>query len=126
MDKDIDVWISYILETLRDLASRERQQKLWFWDGHPPMPTESSCPSEMMCWLGDNRFEEFLNDPSIYLTDQQKELGHLLLKQLRRYGHKAYQGPYVVIDDPEWCKIRETAGQLLESLEAVKSTPETP
>lgn len=68
-----------------------------------------------MCYLSDVAFDSFLCSTSIHLTEKEKRLGHILLAQIDKYDK---YDPHIVIDDPEWCEIRETARQLLESLKA--------
>jgi hypothetical protein len=107
-------WLEYILDIVRTIASRARQERAWLG------------PRTEVNWVGDlcNALDEDLFD--LFFTTYSKEFAAEQLiawKQFKRefdkYGSRLpdYPDPRTVIEDPEWQVVREAATRFARAFE---------
>lgn len=112
---DAALWRENVIKAVKDIASREFQQRTWFGKDE-----EVSSPDEIYNTLFDDvLFGDFLQSSDIGLTKSQREYGFALIDTLEEYSPDESQlpSPEVMIDDPKWQVARNAANTFLESLE---------
>lgn len=112
-----DIWIENIVNSLKEIASAEFQEKGWVKN-----EIHDYCTFvETMCGLfDDSNFDEFIDQKAPewgFSHEQIKKLDKLRCA-LNAYDaeHGCYEDPALIIKDPEWLKIRELAKDALKSL----------
>jgi hypothetical protein len=112
-----DVWIHNVIESLKQIASAEFQEKGWV----KAEIHDYCCYLETMCGLFDEGlFDEFVDIRAKefgFSEDQIKKLD-MFRKAIHIFDSKysRWEDPKVIISDPEWLKIREMAKDILKSL----------
>ena len=107
-----DIWKKNVLDAVNDIADESFQRKAWLTDSD-----QVSSPEEVYCNLiGDNVFQEFLEDPKNNINHLQKECGNLLIEELEQYFNDLPQfpDPGYVITDPKWNQVRLIAEKFLK------------
>lgn len=112
-----ELWIKNIVDSLKQLASAEFQEKGWVRG-----EIHDYCSYiETICGLfDDSSFDEFIDNQAkkFGLTDDQIQKLDNLRKVVREFNRKHwdYEDPIIIIKDPEWLKIRQMANEALRSL----------
>jgi hypothetical protein len=115
------LWIRNVIESIKQIASAEFQEKGWVkGEIH-----EYCTFVETMCGLFDEGvFDDFIDNKAkeFGFTDDQIEKFDDLRLALNEYDaeHGCYEDPNDIIRDPEWLKIRRMAKDVLTSLGIVK------
>lgn len=108
------LWRERIIEAVQDIADEKFQKSAWFAKSE-----EISSPEEVYSRLFDDFiFDEFLESDEVGLTADQKQKGRYLVEAMNAYPENSSNlpSPEVVIDDPQWKRIREVAQDFLNSL----------
>ncbi len=106
-------WERNILDVIKRISDRAYQERTWFGS------TEIiSSPEELYCELFDDyTYDDFLESPSIHLTQRQRNLGIQLKEKLNSYSKTIDElpDPKKVFNDTAWDEIRKLAKQFLDS-----------
>jgi hypothetical protein len=112
-----DVWIHNVIESLKEIASAEFQEKGWVKN-----EVHDYCTFvETMCGLfDDSNFDEFIDEKAADwgYTEEQIDKLDKLRDALNAFDaeHGCYEDPAIIVKDPDWLKIRELAKDALKSL----------
>lgn len=108
-------WLEIVKYELDRIADRAYQEKAWFNSSSKgPM----SSPTEAIAVLIDSYgFEKGSQAPYLEISDTQRAACLRFARLLKMYsGNNRDLDPRVVINDPEWDKIRVAAQGLLKEL----------
>lgn len=114
-----DLWTENIIDSLKQIASGEFQEKGWVRNEIHDYCTfvETACGFFM-----DSDIEGFLEHAKEFgLTETQIQKLDMVRKSFEQYTdeHGHYEDPKIIINDPEWLKIRALAKDALKSLGVV-------
>ncbi len=112
-----DLWIQNVIESLKEFASSEFQEKGWI----KGEIYDYCCYTEIICGLfHESIFDDFVDEKAKefgFSSDQIEKLDRFR-KAVRvfdaRYG--GWEDPQIILNDPEWSRIRELAKDALKSL----------
>jgi len=113
MTVSYDQWLSWILEAARHIASREYQEQAWF-----PGAKYRSSPHEVYLTLMEDRlFDRFFETYGSSFTDEQTQSWKELRQRLEEYYDSlpTHPDPLLVLTDPAWEKVRESARIFVEA-----------
>jgi len=116
-----ELWIRNIVAFIKQIASAEFQEKGWVKG-----EVHDYCTFvETMCGLFDDaNFDLFLDEKAKELgfaEDQIAALNHLRAAlNLYTDKHGCYEDPAIIVNDPEWHKIRELAKEALKTFHIEK------
>ncbi len=106
-------WQARILDAATHIASREYQEKAWF-----PGGDRRSSPNEVyLTLMEDSLFDRFFETYSETFTDQQIQCWKELRQRLDEYYEKLskHPDPRLILADPEWEDVRETARRFVDA-----------
>ena len=114
-----EVWYEVVTDSVIEIADKQRQIDLWL-NGKD---NRFSSPTEAYATLfSEADLEGFLVDKNIGLSTTQRSKGLQLEQALDAYFSKYSTTPSsseevgVMIDDPEWEKVRQVAREFLGTL----------
>src|SRR5579872_2811997 len=105
-----DVWIHNVIESLKEIASAEFQEKGWVKN-----EVHDYCTFvETMCGLfDDSHFDEFIDEKAADwgYTEEQIEKLDKLRDALNAFDaeHGCYEDPAIIVKNPDWLRIRGMA-----------------
>jgi hypothetical protein len=112
-----DVWIHNVIESLKQIASAEFQEKGWVrGEIH-----DYCCYIETIAGLSqEGLFNDFVDEKAkeFGFSDEQIKKLDQFRKAIRAFDLKfgGWEDPKTIISDPDWLKIRELAKDALKSL----------
>jgi hypothetical protein len=113
-------WLDYILETVRAIASREHQEKVWLGPG-----SEINWVGDLYNALDEEFFGDFFEKYSSGFTAEQLTAWSHFKERFEDYGNSIpdYPDPKVVLADPMWQNVREAAARFVAAFEKKHSEP---
>jgi hypothetical protein len=113
-------WLAYILEIVRAIASREHQEKVWLG----PRP-EINWVGDLYNDLGEEFFDDFFKRYSDGFTVEQLTAWNQFKQRFENYGDTlpSYPDPRMVINDPDWQRVREAATRFVTAFEEKHPEP---
>jgi len=118
---DFETWRNMIIDVVNQIADPEYQSSSWFGKGE-----SVSSPDELYNGLfDDSRIEEFLEAHAKHLTDDQRRTGLELVRKMNQYApaNTEHLDPTIVIKDPLWDGVRQSAKSFASSLNAGGQNP---
>ncbi|MGE5195887.1 MAG: hypothetical protein ACM3JI_00985 [Anaerolineae bacterium] len=116
-----EFWLENIIDPLKEIASTEFQEKGWVKAEIHPYCRFADTISRL---YENGFFEEFISDYAKDFGFTQNQIQKLdkLCKALNNFIdlHGCYEEPDILIEDPEWHKIREMAKDALKALNIEK------
>lgn len=114
-----DVWLNNIVESLKEIASAEFQEKGWVRG-----EIHQYCNYvETSCGLFDDAcFEDFLDfyAEKFGLSCQQIQILNRVREAMKNFSrslqHHGYEDPQIIVNDPKWHEIRQLAKDALKTL----------
>ena len=109
---DPELWRRNIKEDLAWIADEAHQREIWF-----PGSETWNFPDEMLNWLDDHVFADFIESPQIGLNSAQREKAEEFWRQWLDFLQGTPQSVgFELVDDPRWARIRILSKELHDML----------